>query len=224
MRAEAPLVLLTGFEPFGGADTNPSWEVASRVAARWSGRGVVQARRIPVTFDGGPRAVLDAVVEVRPDAVVMFGLHGGAHELRLERVAVNVADARIPDNAGAQPVDEPVVVGGPVGHWSTLPLRAALDAVGTTGVPAALSPSAGTYVCNATFYAVQDALARGGGPAVSGFVHVPPVAGERVTDDDGVAAAGSPGLPLDDLVRGAEAVVGAVVAALVAAPPVDDAA
>ncbi|GMA26081.1 hypothetical protein GCM10025864_38400 [Luteimicrobium album] len=164
-----------------------------------------------MTFADAPRAVLDAVAQTRPDAVVMLGLHGGARELRLERVAVNVADARIPDNAGAQPVDEPVVPGGPVGYWSTLPLRAALDAVRDTGVPVALSPSAGTYVCNATFYAVQDALGRGEAPRVSGFVHVPPVAGERVTDDDGVAADGTPGVPLDDLVRGVAAVVGAVV-------------
>ncbi|MFC8731297.1 pyroglutamyl-peptidase I [Luteimicrobium sp. NPDC057192] len=214
MSAEAPVVLLTGFEPFGGAATNPSWDAADAVAASWSGPGVVHARRVPVTFADGPRAVLDAVAELRPDAVVMLGLHGGAHELRLERVAVNVADARIPDNAGAQPVDEPVVPGGPVGHWSTLPLRAALDAVREAGVPVALSPSAGTYVCNATFYAVQDALADGEGPRVSGFVHVPPVAGQRVTDDDGVVAGGEPGLPQGDLVRGVAAVVGAVVAAL----------
>jgi pyroglutamyl-peptidase len=214
MSSRTPVVLLTGFEPFGGARTNPSWDAASRVAATWDGPGAVHARRIPVTFADAPGAVLDAVAEVRPDAVVMLGLHGGAHEVRLERVAVNVADARIPDNAGAQPVDRPVVEGGPVGHWSTLPLRAALEALQAVGVPAALSPSAGTYVCNATFYAVQDALAKGTGPRVSGFVHVPPVAGERVTDDDGAVAAGAPGLPLDDLVRGVGAVVGAVLGAL----------
>ena len=213
MSAEAPVVLLTGFEPFGGADTNPSWDAADAVAAHWAGPGVVHARRVPVTFSGGPRAVLAAVAELHPDAVVMLGLHGGAHELRLERVAVNVADARIPDNAGAQPVDEPVVPGGPVGHWSTLPLRAALDAVRAAGVPVVLSPSAGTYVCNATFYGVQDALSRADGPRVSGFVHVPPVAGSRVTDDDGATSADAPGLPLDDLVRGIGAVVRAVVAA-----------
>ncbi len=215
MTAGSPVVLLTGFEPFGGAGTNPSWDVASAVAAGWSGPGVVHARRIPVTFADGPRAVLDAVAAVRPDAVVMLGLHGGAHELRLERVAVNVADARIPDNAGARPVDEPVVEGGPVGHWSTLPLRAALAAVRATGVPVALSPSAGTYVCNATFYGVQDALSRGDDARarVSGFVHVPPVAGSRVTDDDGATSVDAPGLPLDDLVRGVEAVVRAVVTA-----------
>jgi pyroglutamyl-peptidase len=214
MSAEAPVVLLTGFEPFGGAATNASWDAADAVAAAWRGPGVVHARRVPVTFADAPRTVLDAVAELRPDAVVMLGLHGGAHELRLERVAVNVADARIPDNAGAQPVDEPVVPDGPVGHWSTLPLRPALDAVRQAGVPVVLSPSAGTYVCNATFYAVQDALWRAGGPRVSGFVHVPPVVGERVTDDDGVVAAGAPGLPREDLVRGVAAVVGAVVAAL----------
>ncbi|GAA4851662.1 pyroglutamyl-peptidase I [Luteimicrobium xylanilyticum] len=207
----SPVVLLTGFEPFGGAATNPSWEAASRVADTWRGPGSVHARRIPVTFADGPRSVLDAVGETRPDAVVMLGLHGGARELRLERVAVNVADARIPDNAGAQPVDEPVVPGGPVGYWSTLPLRAALDAARAVGIPAALSPSAGTYVCNATFYAVQHALASGDGPRLSGFVHVPPVLGERVTDDDGVAADGAPGLALGDLVRGVAAVVGVVV-------------
>lgn len=165
-------VLLTGFEPFGGDALNESWEAVRTLASRWDGPDELVTARLPVTFGGavgGLSRLLDAHA---PHVVVCTGLAAGADAVRLERVALNVVDARIPDNAGAQPVDEPVVAGGPVAYLGTLPLKAALGALRDAGVPAVVSNSAGTYVCNATFYALCHLLAVKDG-ARAGFVHVP---------------------------------------------------
>jgi pyroglutamyl-peptidase len=167
-------VVVSGFEPFDGALTNPSWETAVRLAERGEelvGDRVV-AVRLPVTF-AGAWPVLDAAIrEHDPDVVVALGLAGGAPGVRLERVAVNVRDARIPDNAGDRPVDVPVAEGGPVGYWSTLPLKASLAEVRAAGVPVAVSSTAGTYVCNDVFYALMHHWGAGPGRR-AGFVHVP---------------------------------------------------
>ncbi|MDF9874795.1 pyroglutamyl-peptidase I [Cellulosimicrobium cellulans] len=167
-------VVVSGFEPFDGAVTNPSWETAARLAERGEelvGDRVV-AVRLPVTFVGA-WPVLDAAIrEHGPDVVVALGLAGGAPGVRLERVAVNVRDARIPDNAGDRPVDVPVAEGGPVGYWSTLPLKASLAEIRAAGVPVAVSSTAGTFVCNDVFYALMHHWGLGPGRR-AGFVHVP---------------------------------------------------
>ncbi|MBN0039755.1 pyroglutamyl-peptidase I [Cellulosimicrobium cellulans] len=167
-------VVVSGFEPFDGAGGNPSWETAARLAER--GQELVGDRvvavRLPVTF-GGAWQVLDAAIRAHdPDVVVALGLAGGATRVRLERVAVNVRDARIPDNGGAQPVDVPVVAGAPVGYWSTLPLKASLAAIRAADVPVEVSSTAGTYVCNDVFYALMHHWGAGPGRR-AGFVHVP---------------------------------------------------
>jgi pyroglutamyl-peptidase len=166
-------VLVSGFEPFDGAPTNPSWDVAERLAGRSDdvGAGVV-AVRLPVTFDGAWPALAAAVRVHRPRVVVALGLAGGSARVRLERVAINVVDARIPDNAGAAPVDAPVVDDGPVAYWSGLPLKGALAELRERGLPAEVSSTAGTYVCNATFYALMHHASREPGLR-AGFVHVP---------------------------------------------------
>ncbi|MBD5787336.1 pyroglutamyl-peptidase I [Cellulosimicrobium terreum] len=169
-------VLVSGFEPFGGAATNPSWEVARLLAERSAelvGADVVPVR-LPVTFDGAWPALEEAVRAHDPQVVVALGLAQGSDRVRLERVAINVLDARIPDNDGASPVDVPVVDGGPVAYWTGLPVKAALAAVRADQVPVGVSSTAGTYVCNATFYALMHHCTTS--PAVrAGFVHVPAV-------------------------------------------------
>lgn len=167
-------VVVSGFEPFGGDETNPSWDTAQALAAR--GRELVGddvvAVRLPVTFDGAWPALEAAVREHAPAVVVALGLAGGSRGIRLERVAIDVVDARIPDNAGAAPVDEPVVADGPAAYWSGLPLKGALAALRADGIPAEVSNTAGTYVCNATFYRLMHHAA--GVPRLrAGFVHVP---------------------------------------------------
>jgi len=168
----APTVLLTGFEPFGEDPDNPSWDAVRRLHGRRVAGHRVVAVRLPVEFGTSLRVLRGAIRETRPALVLCLGLAGGRAQLSLERVAINVDDARIPDNAGRQPVDAPVVEGGPAAYFSTLPLKAMLLALRAAGIPAEVSQSAGTYVCNHVFYGLMHALrARPGVRA--GFVHVP---------------------------------------------------
>jgi len=164
-------ILLTGFEPFGGEAINPSWEVAQRLEGPLAAGGRVVARCLPCAFRPSIAALNDALREVRPSLVLALGLARGRTELSLERVAVNLIDARIPDNAGDQPIDEPVIAGGPAAYFSTLPLKPMVAGLRAAGHPAGLSYTAGSYVCNTIFYALQHALAGQG--LRSGFMHVP---------------------------------------------------
>lgn len=168
-------VLLTGFTPFDGAGVNESWEAVRRAAPVLRERGIdVEALELPVQFDRAGDLLVAAVREHRPRLVVAAGLAAGRAGITPERVAINVRDARIPDDAGAAPVDEPVVADGPVGYFSTLPIKAMVAAL-PDGVPGAVSQTAGTYVCNDVFYRLQHLLATDAalGGTRGGFVHVP---------------------------------------------------
>jgi pyroglutamyl-peptidase len=164
-------VLLTGFEPFDGAAINPSWE-AVRQLDGWSGEGfIVKARELPCVFGDAAEALRGYVDALRPDIVIAVGQAGGRPEISLERIAINVDDARIPDNAGRQPVDVPVVANGPAAWFTTLPIKAIVAAIRARGIKAGVSQTAGTFVCNHVFYALMHHLR---GQAVkAGFIHVP---------------------------------------------------
>jgi pyroglutamyl-peptidase len=169
-------VLLTGFAPFDGAATNESWEAVREAVPMLVAQGIdAEGVELPVEFGAASALLADAVRALRPRLVIAVGLAAGRTAITPERGAINNRDARIPDNAGAAPVDEPVVPGGPVGRFSTLPIKAIVAALATDGVPAAVSQTAGTYVCNDVFYALQHLLATE--PALDGirggFVHVP---------------------------------------------------
>ena len=193
-------VLLTGFEPFDGHPVNASWLAVQAVARAWRGSDLLTAE-LPVSFGRAPQVLWDGLQAVRPDVVVCVGEDAGRSQVGIERVAVNIADAELADNDGARPVDAPVVLGGPVGYLTGLPLRACLAAAKGTGVPTEISDTAGTYVCNATFYALMDALT--GMPGVrGGFVHVP-----RTPDQ----ARGGPSMTSADAARAVAAVVAAAV-------------
>ena len=168
-------VLVTGFEPFEQDAVNPSWEVA-RALHGWHHAGAeVHAVQLPCVFGRAIEALDAALADVRPTLVVGLGLAGGRADWTPERVAINVDDARIPDNAGGRPIDAPVVAGGPAGYFSTLPIKAIVHALRAAGVPASVSQTAGTFVCNHVFYALMHRLATV--PALAGarggFVHVP---------------------------------------------------
>ncbi|HET7126052.1 MAG TPA: pyroglutamyl-peptidase I [Lysobacter sp.] len=182
-----PTLLLTGFDPFDRAKSNPSWDGASALDGRIVGGHRIVARQLPTEFDASLRALRTAIRETEPALVVCLGLAGGRAGLSLERVAINVDDARIPDNAGAQPVDAKIVVRGPAAYFSTLPIKAMLAALQKHGIPAQVSQTAGTYVCNHVFYGLMHALRRKPGVR-GGFIHVP--------------NAGRGGMPLDDIVEG----------------------
>ncbi|WP_017759421.1 pyroglutamyl-peptidase I [Pseudacidovorax intermedius] len=171
-----PRILLSGFEPFDRDTVNPSWEVA-RALDGWQVDGAtVQAVRLPCVF-GEALERLDAALAVgeRPVLVIGLGLAGGRTEVTPERAALNVDDARIPDNAGRQPVDRPVVAQGPAAYFSTLPVKAIVQALRREGLPASVSNSAGTFVCNHVFYGLMHRLATQAGlqGVRGGFVHVP---------------------------------------------------
>ena len=165
-------VLVTGFTPFGGEQINPSWEAVKRLPDR-IGEAVLLKREIPTEFDAACAALRAAMDELRPDAVLSAGQYGGANCIRVERVAVNLRDARIADNAGAKPVDEPVVPGAPDAYFATLPTRRIVEKLRGEDIPAQLSYSAGTFVCNNLLFCALHESARKFPAARCGFVHVP---------------------------------------------------
>ncbi|RVU44426.1 pyroglutamyl-peptidase I [Rubrivivax rivuli] len=171
-----PIVLLTGFEPFGGEAVNPSAQVAQALHGQVLQAGGMLARVeavvLPCVFGTALQALEAALREHRPHLVLSLGQAAGRCELTPERVAINVDDARIADNAGAQPVDQPVVPGGPAAYFSTLPIKAMVSMLRSAGVPASVSQTAGTFVCNHVFYGLMHALQHRPGVR-GGFMHVP---------------------------------------------------
>ena len=169
-------MLLSGFAPFDGAAVNESWEAARGAAPLLREAGLaVETLELPVEFGEGGRLLAAAVRQHVPRLVIATGLAAGRTAITPERVAINVRDARIPDNAGASPVDAPVVPDGPAGRFSTLPIKAMTAALAADGIPAAVSQTAGTYVCNDVFYLLQHLLATDASLTGTrgGFVHVP---------------------------------------------------
>ncbi len=164
-------ILLTGFEPFGGEAINPSWEVARALDGQLIAGAMVHARCLPTTFAGAPVALGEALAALRPGLVIALGQASGRAEVSIERVAVNLIDARIADNAGERPQDVPVRADAPAAYFSTLPIKAMRDALRAAGHPAGLSLSAGAFVCNQLFFELQHRLAGQG--VRSGFVHLP---------------------------------------------------
>ena len=167
-----PRILLTGFDPFGGESINPSWEAVRALHGRRVGGHQIVARQLPTEFADSLRVLKAAMRELKPAIMLGVGQAGGRAQLSLERVAINLQDARIPDNTGAQPIDEPVIIGAPAAYFSTLPLKTMLAALQDAGLPAALSHSAGTYVCNHIAYAMLHFAAKTRSVR-AGFIHIP---------------------------------------------------
>jgi len=164
-------ILLTGFEPFGGGSVNPSWLVAQHLAGVDLAGEQLQAVQLPCVFGLSAQRLVQALAQHQPDVVLALGLAQGREGISIERVAINVDDARIPDNAGQQPIDTPVVSGGPAAYFSTLPIKRLAQGLQQAGHAAHISQTAGTFVCNHVFYALQHHLHGQG--VMSGFVHLP---------------------------------------------------
>ncbi|MCT9871210.1 pyroglutamyl-peptidase I [Paenarthrobacter aurescens] len=195
------MILLTGFEPFGKDDLNPSWLAVNRAREILRAEGLdVEAMELPCVFGESAVVLGDAMKCLSPDIVVCVGLAGGRDRVSLERVAINCDDARIPDNKGQRPIDEEVVPGGPAAYFSSLPIKAALRNLQIAGIKGEVSQSAGTYVCNHVFYALMHLLASE--PDVrGGFVHVPYLP-EQVSPE-GV----TPSMSLESMAEGISVVV-----------------
>ncbi len=185
---QPPVVLLTGFAPFERETRNPSWDAVALLDGEHIEGHRIVARCLPVEFGASLRQLYDTMDELQPALVVCVGLAGGRAQVSLERVAINVDDARIPDNMGAQPVDEAIADDGPAAYFTTLPIKAMLAALRAQGLPAEVSQTAGTYVCNHVFYGLMHALRRQ--PKVrGGFIHIP------YAPEQAAHHAGAPSLP-----------------------------
>ena len=165
-------ILVTGFEPFGGEVLNPSALVARALHGRRIGGVPVVGIELPCAFGEAITVLRDALATHRPQLVLALGQAGGRCDLSLERVAINIDDARIADNVGAQPIDAAVVAGAPAAYFSTLPIKAMVQQMLQAGVPAAVSQTAGTFVCNHVFYGLMHHLRRRR-KVKAGFMHVP---------------------------------------------------
>lgn len=193
--SKTPRILLTGFTPFGNEDINPSWEAVRELHGRHIGGHQVVARLLSTVFDESRRELEQAVGEVDPAIMLGVGQAGGRSRLSIERVAINVQDARLPDNAGAQPIDEAVIAGAPAAYFSSLPIKAMLAALQADGLPVEISNTAGTYVCNHVAYLMLHLAAQHPGVR-AGFIHIPylPMQAARLAQ--------APSMAQGDVVRG----------------------
>ena len=187
-------LLITGFDPFDGATINPSWE-AVKLLPDTIGEYELYKLQIPTVFGLAPRTVLEKAAEIQPDVIISVGQAGTRPAVTPERVGINVRDARITDNAGVSPKDEPIVPDGPDGLFTTLPIKAMIAAINDTGLPGAISNTAGTFVCNDVLYSLLHHYA---GTAVRcGFIHVP-----------WLPEQGEPNLSLADTAKALEVAIG----------------
>ncbi|MCY9516865.1 pyroglutamyl-peptidase I [Paenibacillus apiarius] len=168
-------LLLTGFDPFGADSINPSWEAVRSLHGRTIGKYHVHAVQLPTSFARAGAALREAMGAYAPDTVLCIGQAGGRPDITLERVAINLMDARIADNDGAQPTDDEVIPGGPAAYWSLLPVKALRQALQAAGIPCSISYTAGTFVCNAIFYTLMHELHMDSNRTGKrgGFVHIP---------------------------------------------------
>lgn len=197
-------VLLTGFEPFGGEEVNPSWEAVKQLHGEVIEDVTLVAEQIPTVF-GKSVAVLEQLIQQHnPDIVICVGQAGGRLHITPERVAINMDDARIPDNQGNQPIDEPIADKGPVAYWSTIPIKRIVENMQESNIPASISHTAGTFVCNHIFYGLMDYITRTSSSIRGGFIHIPFIPEQTINKE-------APSLSLETIVKGVK--IAAVTAA-----------
>ncbi len=176
-------VLLTGFEPFGGENTNPSMEIAKALDGHHGNGFSIHSSILPVVQHHSVRRVVELIKEIKPDMVIALGVAVGRTAITPEKVAINFDDFRIADNAGNQPIGEPIQADGAAAHFSTLPINLMTQTICASQVSGAVSFSAGTFVCNHLMYGVLDHIERHSLPIRAGFIHVPQ-ASEFCNDPD----------------------------------------
>ena len=168
-------ILVTGFDPFGGEKINPALETIKRLPDTILGAQIIKLE-IPTVVGKSLAKITEAVEKENPDAVLSIGQAGGRSEITVERVGINIDDCRIPDNEGNQPIDEPVVKGGPAAYFVTIPIKAIVENIKAHNIPASISNTAGTFICNHVCYGIAHLAATrtaAGKPMKSGFIHIP---------------------------------------------------
>lgn len=194
-------ILLCAFDPFGGEKINPALEAVKLV--RFDSAEVEKCE-VPTVFYKSVDTVIKRIEKYRPDAVVMIGQAGGRDKITPERVAINISDARIDDNEGNHPCDEPVVSGAPAAYFSSLPIKAIAERLAAEGIPSAISNSAGTFVCNHLMYGVLNYIAERGYGCVAGFIHIPFLPEQAEKKEN------MPSLPLELDVKAIELALGVI--------------
>jgi pyroglutamyl-peptidase len=198
-------ILLTAFDPFGGDKVNPAQEAVKLIPLQVAGAEILKLE-VPTVFHKSIERAAAAIRAQRPDAVLCVGQAGGRFDLTPERVAINVDDARIPDNEGNQPIDQPIFADGAPAYFATLPTKAMVQAIRAAGLPASVSNTAGTFVCNHLMYGVLYTLAKEFPGVRGGFIHVPFIP-EQVVQ----RPAPSPYMALADIARGLKAALEAII-------------
>ena len=197
-------VLLTAFEPFGGESINPALEAIQLIPDKIGEKEIVRAI-IPTAFESSIATVIAYIEKEQPDVVLSIGQAGGRSDITVERVAININDARIPDNEEKQPVDQPIVEDGPAAYFSNLPIKAMVQAIREVEIPASVSNTAGTFVCNHLMYGVLHYLKSHYPQARGGFIHVPFLP-KQVAQRANTA----PSMSLENIVKGIEAAIAVI--------------
>ena len=195
-------LLLTAFDPFGGSSVNPAQEAVKLVANRIAGVEVIKLE-VPTVFGKSVEVVVAAMEKIKPDAVLCIGQAGGRYDLTPERIAINLDDARIPDNEGNQPIDTPIFADGAPAYFSNLPIKAMAAKIRESGLPASVSNTAGTFVCNHLMYGVLYHIEKHYPGVKGGFMHVPFVPSQTVNHP-------APSMCREDIARGIEAAIIAI--------------
>lgn len=197
-------ILVTGFDPFGSDKINPAIEAVKKLPDTIKGAKIIKLE-IPTVFNKSAQVVHQAIVKEQPDYVLNVGQAGGRSALTPERVAININDGRIPDNDGYQPLDEPIQPDGDTAYFTQLPIKAMAKAIRAAGLPAIVSNTAGTYVCNHIFYQVQYMRTKEYPKLKAGFIHIPFLPEQVITRPN------QPSMALADIVKGLTAAIGAIV-------------
>lgn len=193
-------ILVTGFDPFGEEKINPAFEVIKKLNDNIHNIEVVKLE-VPTAFNASIEKACNKIQEINPDAVLCIGQAGGRYDVTVERVAINVNDARIPDNLKQQPIDTAIDENGEAAYFATIPIKAIVEGIRSEGVPASVSNTAGTYVCNHLMYGVLNYIYKNNLNIKAGFIHIPFLT-EQVVNKPNV-----PSMSLDTMVKAIEAAI-----------------
>ena len=197
-------ILVTGFDPFGGEKINPAFEVIKQLPDLISNVEVIKLQ-IPTAFYSSIELTIDKIKEVHPDFVLNIGQAGGRFDISVEKLAINLSDARIPDNMGQQPIDAAIDENGDTAYFSTLPVKAIVQEIRNVNIPASLSYTAGTYVCNHLMYGVLNYIHKNNLNIKAGFIHIPYLL-EQVVNKPSTAA-----MDINTLVKAIEVAIKTIV-------------